>query len=54
MLEWLRRLCGGWVGEINIKSKLSPAELKLVLSLAIQLISAKAETEAWMSLAKIN
>ena len=26
---------GGWFGEINIKAKLSPAELKLGLSLAI-------------------
>ena len=26
---------GGWLGEINIKAKLSPAELKLGLSLAI-------------------
>ena len=34
MLGWLRRLCGGWLGEINIKAKLSPAELKLGLSLA--------------------
>ena len=27
---------GGWLGEINIKAKLSPAELKLGLSLAIK------------------
>ena len=42
---WLRRLFVGlvaeamcWVGEINIKAKLSPAELKLGLSLAKYLL----------------
>ena len=29
---------GGWLGEINIKAKVSPAELKLGLSLAIKCI----------------